>query len=110
MLAVLSEEKVNGETLNNYECGGSLIHPKVALTGAHCVRTKTANKLLVRAGEWDTQTTKEIYAHQVSSIKLLTDLYYRCDCNILIFRIVALVKLLCILNSTKAHSRMILLY
>lgn len=68
MLAVLSEEKVNGEASNMYECGGSLIHPKVALTGAHCVQTKSANKLLVRAGEWDTQTKKEIYAHQVSSI------------------------------------------
>lgn len=42
-------------------CGGSLIHPKAILTGFHCVRDYVlkARDLKIRAGEWDTQTTKE---------------------------------------------------
>jgi hypothetical protein len=45
-------------------CAGSLIHPSVILTGAHCVQNYTASDLFVRAGEWDTQTTKERLPHQ----------------------------------------------
>ncbi|XP_053623399.1 phenoloxidase-activating factor 2 [Plodia interpunctella] len=67
MVAILKIEPVNdqepdGQKLNVYVGGGSLIHPSVVLTAGHYVATD--KRLRVRAGEWDTQTTKEIYPYQ----------------------------------------------
>jgi hypothetical protein len=74
MCAVLSEEAVaqdsgyagEPQTVNLYQCGGSLIAPGVILTAAHCADKFRAEpeKLKIRCGEWDTQNQTEPREHQ----------------------------------------------
>merc|ERR1712013_968030 len=81
MCAILHEKPIEQEggyagepqTVNLYQCGGSLIAPGVILTAAHCVDKfrQTPTKLKIRCGEWDTQNQTEPYPHQDRYVQAL---------------------------------------
>ncbi|EEZ99182.2 serine protease H3 [Tribolium castaneum] len=50
-------------------CGGSLIAPRVILTGAHCVHKFKPEEIKIRAGEWDTQTEDERFPYQERQVE-----------------------------------------
>nr|XP_021197589.2 phenoloxidase-activating factor 2 isoform X2 [Helicoverpa armigera] len=65
VVAVMSQ---NG----SYAGVGVLIHPQVVMTAAHIAFKFGSNliqNLKIRAGEWDTQTTKEIYPFQERTVQ-----------------------------------------
>lgn len=52
----------------SYAGVGVLISPDVVMTGAHIAFKYAAEGLKIRAGEWDTQTNKEIFGYQERDI------------------------------------------
>ncbi|XP_017054459.1 phenoloxidase-activating factor 2 [Drosophila ficusphila] len=53
----------------SYFCAGSLIHQQVVLTAVHCLETHGPGTFMVRAGEWDSQTTNERLPYQERAVK-----------------------------------------
>lgn len=67
MVAVLKEVLTHGLKAKKIYGGGSLIHPKVVLTTAH--KAVETNELLVRAGEWNTQSENEPQKHEEKKVQ-----------------------------------------
>jgi plasma kallikrein len=69
MVAVIEVAVLGNLKLPVHVGGGSLIHPKVVLSAAHKIVKKDPKKLVVRAGEWDTQTENEMVPHQERKVQ-----------------------------------------
>lgn len=69
MVALMVRIRSAGETTLGYKAGGSLIHPKIVLTAAHKISGIDSMKLVIRAGEWELHTKKEICRHEDRGVK-----------------------------------------
>ncbi|XP_055837511.1 phenoloxidase-activating factor 2-like [Episyrphus balteatus] len=64
MVRISEKIMKKGKVVISPKCGGSLIAPRVVLTGAHCVNSTQAPNFQVRAGEWVPYSDAEPYPHQ----------------------------------------------
>lgn len=60
---------VNSKNQKTYLSSGSLIHAKVVLTTAHNLLGKDPRKIIVRAGEWNTQSENEICGQEEREVQ-----------------------------------------
>lgn len=68
MVAVLIKHRIGSMEVNVYVCGGSLIHPSVVLSSAHNLHGFDPKPLLIRGGEWNTQSLLEMLPHEERNV------------------------------------------
>jgi plasma kallikrein len=73
--ATLKRIKFGSSVTTLYMSAGSLIHPSIVLSTAHNLNNTNVNDLLIRAGEWNTQSTDEMFKHQERDVQSVT--YHR---------------------------------
>jgi secreted trypsin-like serine protease len=63
IVAITRREAANDSFINVYMCGASLITENIVMTAAHCVNGEDIDAMRIRVGEWDIQTTFELFPH-----------------------------------------------
>lgn len=68
-IVVMRNTKVGNKMFKTFKMGGSLIHPRVVLTTAHQLNAIDPTKIVIRAGEWDTQSDAELCKHEERKVE-----------------------------------------
>lgn len=73
MMAILKSVSVGASEMQVYIAGGSLIHPSIVITTAHNINGTEASALIIRGGEWNTQSFDEMLPYVERKVKLIVN-------------------------------------